>query len=248
MHTVIIIPARLGSTRFPKKVLADLCGKPLIQHVYDRAMLCKEAKEVIIATDSQEVARVIRDAGGKAVMTSPDHTSGTDRIAEVARTVEADIIVNVQGDEPLIEPAIIQSVIQLLIDDPQAQMGTAAVRITNDEAARDPNVVKAAIAADGHALYFSRSPIPYHRDAWSGAGQVSAEGATLYKHIGIYSYRKHALMKLSALPPSPLEEAEKLEQLRALENGMRIAVAVVEADTPGVDTPEDLETVKRLLE
>jgi len=247
MHAVIVIPARMGSTRFPGKVLADLDGKPLIQHVYERACKAKRASEVIVATDSDEVMSAVTAFGGRAFMTSPDHVSGTDRIAEVAVSLSCDIIVNVQGDEPLIEPATIEAVMGLL-DDPLADMGTAAVRITSDSTARDPNSVKVAFGSDAFALYFSRSPIPYHRDLWkSPAEAIAGRGSRLYKHIGIYSYRREELMRLSGQQPTELELTEKLEQLRALESGLRIKVAVVDSDTPGVDTPEDLQSVMRIL-
>jgi len=247
MRAVIVIPARMGSTRFPGKVLADLGGKPLVQHVYERACRAKRANEVLVATDSDEVADAVASFGGRAVMTSPAHASGTDRIAEVAGSLNCDIIVNVQGDEPLIEPATIEAVMGLL-DDPAADMGTAAVRITSDSTARDPNSVKVAFGSGGFALYFSRSPIPYHRDLWkSPADATAGRGTRLYKHIGIYSYRKEELLRLSTLRPTELELTEKLEQLRALESGLRIKVAVVDSDTPGVDTPEDLMRVTRIL-
>ena len=247
MRVVIVIPARMGSTRFPGKVLADLVGKPIIQHVYERAQRAKGADEVIIATDSTEVAEAVSSFGGRAVMTSPDHASGTDRIAEAAAGLDCDIIVNVQGDEPLMEPSTIEATIGLLTDS-SADMGTAAVRISSDETARDPNSVKVVFGKDGFALYFSRSPIPFHRDIWKGPSSATAgRGTRLYKHIGIYSYRRDALMRLSELPPTELEMTERLEQLRALESGMRIKVAVVDSDTPGVDTPEDLERVIRLM-
>lgn len=251
MRAVIVIPARMGSTRFPGKVLADLMGKPLIQHVYERASRAEGADEVIVATDSEEVFGTVAAFGGRAVMTSAGHESGTDRIAEVAASLTCDIIVNVQGDEPLMEPATIEATMGLLRD-PEADMGTAAVRITSDETALDPNSVKVAFGRNGFALYFSRSPIPYHRDLWRDLWARPAEasagsGTRLYKHIGIYSYRKEALMRLSTLPPTELELTEKLEQLRALENGLRIKVAVVDSETPGVDTPEDLQEVRKLL-
>jgi 3-deoxy-manno-octulosonate cytidylyltransferase (CMP-KDO synthetase) len=247
MRAVIVIPARMGSRRFPGKVLAHLAGKPLIEHVYGRAQKAKGVEDVIVATDSDDVMSAVTAFGGRAVMTSPDHASGTDRIAEVASGLDCDIIVNVQGDEPLMEPSTIEAVIGLL-EDSSADMGTAAVRIRSDETARDPNSVKVVFGKDGFAQYFSRSPIPYHRDIWKSRADVSAgRGVKLYKHIGIYSYRREALMRLSELRPTELEMTERLEQLRALESGMHIKVAVVDSDTPGVDTPEDLERVIRLM-
>ena len=237
----------MGSTRLPRKVLADIGGRPLIQYVHERASMAKGADEVLVATDSREVLDAVSAFGGRAVMTSSEHASGTDRIAEAVSSLECDIVVNVQGDEPLIEPSTIERVIELLADHPEAGMGTAAVRITSDRAARDPNVVKAAISESGHALYFSRSPIPYHRDLWKGPGDALASGSRLFKHIGIYSYRRDVLMRLAGLRPTALEMTERLEQLRALESGIMIAVAVVEAETQGVDTPEDLERVREIL-
>jgi 3-deoxy-manno-octulosonate cytidylyltransferase (CMP-KDO synthetase) len=243
--TVVIIPARMGSTRFPGKVLATLGGKPIIQHVYERSTDASLVSEVIIATDSEEVMRAVSDFGGRAVMTSPSHPSGTDRIAEVAATLDYDIIVNVQGDEPLIKPEIIDASIELL-DDTRATIGTVASKIVDDASVIDPNVVKVAMDAEGFALYFSRAPIPYSRDEWASLN--GAVAGSVYGHIGLYSYRRDALLKLASLPPTVLEQTEKLEQLRALEHGMRIKVAISDYETLGVDTPEDLERIKEMFE
>lgn len=269
MTAAVVIPARYHSTRFPGKPLATLKGTPLIQHVYQNASNSKLAQDVIVATDSQKILETVISFGGKAEMTSNKHISGTDRIAEVARSLNYDIIVNVQGDEPLITPAMIDDVITLL-EDGQASIGTLAIITTDKNEIFDPNVVKVVFDKAGIALYFSRAPIPYHRDIWpiqmslrdqrsvcapqqSSRGdsiestQCETTGSCCYKHIGIYSYRKESLIRLSELPQSRLEQIEKLEQLRALENNIIIKVKETCSDTIGVDTPEDLERVKECL-
>lgn len=251
MPAVVIIPARFASTRFPGKVLAPLQGKPLIQHVYERARLSALAEDVLVATDSREVADAVASFGGKAVMTSPECASGTDRVAEAASRLEYDIIVNVQGDEPLIEPESIDTAIRLL-EDRRAAIGTIAAEIQNPADIADPNVVKVVMDREGFALYFSRSPIPYHRERWKGLGRLEAtrmeaEGVRLHRHLGIYSFRRDALLAFAALAPTPLERTEKLEQLRALEHGMKIKVGLAAHETLGVDTPEDLERVRKCL-
>ncbi len=265
MTAIVIIPARYDSTRFPGKPLAPLNGKPLIQHVYENSGKSKLAKEIIVATDSKDILDKVVSFGGKAVMTSKTHASGTDRIAEVAASLDYDIIVNVQGDEPLIRPEMIDDVITLL-DDKRASMGTLMKKIENPEEIFDPNVVKVVCDKEGFALYFSRAPIPYHRDIFSAEVQKrgSAEGEKMrgtrfallnygtfelfmYKHIGIYSYRKDVLLSLAGTKPVELEQTEKLEQLRALVNGFRIKVKETFFETIGVDTPEDLERVKKWL-
>jgi 3-deoxy-manno-octulosonate cytidylyltransferase (CMP-KDO synthetase) len=244
---LVVIPARYGSTRFPGKPLALLKDKKtLIQHVYENSACSRLASELVVATDSEEILRSVAAFGGKAVMTASGHPSGTDRAAEVARAADCDIIVNVQGDEPLIRGEMIDAVIRLL-EDGRADMGTLARRIEGPEEMLDPNVVKVAFDREGFALYFSRAPIPYHRDLWKSLGSVRGTRFTAYKHIGIYSYRKEALLKVSGLEPTTLELAERLEQLRALENGMRIKVGETPFNTIGVDTPEDLEKVERCL-
>lgn len=246
MPAVVIIPARFASTRFPGKVLAPLQGKPLIQHVYERARLSALAARVLVATDSREVADAVASFGGEAVMTSPECASGTDRVAEAAARLEYDIIVNVQGDEPLIEPEIIDTAIRLL-EDRRAAIATIAAEIKNPADVADPNVVKVVMDREGFALYFSRSPIPYHRERWKGLSRMEMQGALLHRHIGIYSFRREALFTFAGLAPTPLEQTEKLEQLRALEHGMKIKVGLAEHETLGVDTPEDLERVRKCL-
>jgi 3-deoxy-manno-octulosonate cytidylyltransferase (CMP-KDO synthetase) len=247
VKVLVVIPARYGSTRFPGKPLALLRDKKtLIQHVYENSKGSRLASDVVVATDSEEVLKGVTAFGGRAVMTSKEHPSGTDRAAEVASAMDCDIIVNVQGDEPLIRPEMIDAVARLL-EDGRAAMGTLAKRIESPGEMLDPNVVKVAFDSEGFAMYFSRAPIPYHRDQWKTLEGVYGSRFTAYKHIGIYSYRKDALIKISRLEPSALERIERLEQLRALENGMRIKVKETSLDTIGVDTPEDLEKVERCL-
>jgi 3-deoxy-manno-octulosonate cytidylyltransferase (CMP-KDO synthetase) len=246
MPAAVIIPARYASTRFPGKALAPLNGKPLIQHVYERAGGSALASEVVVATDSEEIFSAVASFGGRAVMTSPDHASGTDRVAEAAAQSGCDIIVNVQGDEPLIRAEAIDAAIGLL-DDSRADIGTVAARIKTREEISDPNVVKVAMDGEGFALYFSRAPIPYHRDRWKSPGEVDIEGVELYRHVGIYGFRREALLRFSALEPTALERTERLEQLRALEHGMRIKVGITDYEALGVDTPEDLERVRKKI-
>jgi len=254
MSAIVVIPARYASTRFPGKPLALLKGIPLIQYVYQNSLNARLASEVIVATDSETIFETVMSFGGKAVMTSPDHQSGTDRIAEVAAAMSCDIMVNVQGDEPLIRPEMIDAVISLL-DDNRASLGTLAIPIRDSREIFDPNVVKVVFDAEGFAWYFSRAPIPYHRDEWTSALAQSKELRAksdfvvrdCFKHVGIYSYRRDVLLRLSALPQSRLENIEKLEQLRALENGFRIKVRETLFETIGVDTPQDLERVEQCL-
>lgn len=232
-----VIPARFAATRFPGKPLASLAGKPLIEHVWLRASQSKYLSHLVIATDDDRIASVARSFGAQVRMTRSDHPSGTDRCAEVAASGEAHIIVNIQGDEPLIDPEAIDAAILCLLDDPNCQMATLKRRITAPAEIENPNVVKVVCARNGEALYFSRCPIPFHR----------GDAAGYWKHIGLYVYRRGLLLSYSSLPVGPLEETEKLEQLRALENGIPIRVAETEYDTIGVDTPEDLAAVERLL-
>lgn len=248
MAAVVVIPARFDSTRFPGKPLAPLEGKPVIQHVYENSKGASSVDDVIVATDSEAILETVRSLGGKAVLTSRNHFSGTDRVAEVAGSLSCDIIVNVQGDEPLIRPEMIDDAIGLLSDG-RADIGTLVKRIERPEEITDPNVVKSVFDEAGFALYFSRSPIPYHRDAWKTLDRFTIHDSrfTVFKHIGIYSYRRDVLLKLTGLRPSRLEEIEKLEQLRALENGFRIKVKETTFETLGIDTREDLERVEKWL-
>lgn len=249
MQAIVIIPVRYNSTRFPGKPLAMILGKPVIQHVYENALRAKEINRVIVATDHDEIYRAVEAFGGEAQMTSPQCPSGSDRVAAVAKKLDCDIIVNVQGDEPLLKSDMIDMTVNLLKNS-DAHMGTLAKKIENKEEIMDPNTVKVVFDQKGNALYFSRSPIPFYRDIFP-ANKNFPDSIfsliTMYKHIGIYSYRRDALLQLTNLPPSRLEKAEKLEQLRALENGLTIKVAVTGSDTIGVDTPEDLERVKKWL-
>ncbi|MBI4824767.1 MAG: 3-deoxy-manno-octulosonate cytidylyltransferase [Nitrospirae bacterium] len=248
MSAIVIIPSRLGSTRLPGKPLIPIKGKPLIQHVYENSMGSKLAEEVIVATDSKRILETVTSFGGKAVMTSMSHLSGTDRVSEASLKLDYDIIVNVQGDEPLIRGEMIDDVIELL-EDKRASVGTLARKIQNPKEILNPNVVKVVFDKEGFALYFSRSPIPYHRDKWKTLNLTAIQnsGVSLYKHIGIYSYRKSALIRLSEMNASHLEETERLEQLRALEAGMRIKVRETSFDTIGVDTEKDIKKVERCL-
>jgi 3-deoxy-manno-octulosonate cytidylyltransferase (CMP-KDO synthetase) len=236
----VIIPARYASTRFPGKPLADLGGKPMVVRVCERAQQ-SGAASVHVATDDERIAIAVRSAGHTAVMTRADHVSGTDRIAEAAAALglsHDDIAVNVQGDEPLIDPGLITRVASLLEELPQASVTTACHAIEDAQALANPNVVKVVLDAQGYALYFSRSRIPYPRE----------EGGQCFRHAGIYAYRVAFLERLSALPPAPLERIEALEQLRVLWHGYRIGVAVSELEIPpGVDTPQDLEAVRRMI-
>lgn len=248
MSAVIVIPARYDSTRFPGKPLAPLRGKPLIQHVYENSRGASFVDDVIVATDSETIFERVLSFGGKAVMTSRDHASGTDRIAEVAASLRCDTIVNVQADEPLIGPEMIEDAISLLADE-RADIGTLVKAIQEPEEVMDPNTVKAVFGRDGFALYFSRAPIPYHRDEWKDLSAFSVQRFpfTVFKHIGIYAYRRDVLLTLAGMKTSRNEEIERLEQLRALENGFRIKVKETLSETIGVDTPQDLERVERWL-
>jgi 3-deoxy-manno-octulosonate cytidylyltransferase (CMP-KDO synthetase) len=245
----VVIPARFASTRLPGKVLLPLAGRPMLQWVYERARAAAPA-EIIVATDDTRIAAAAASFGADVAMTAATHPSGTDRIAETARARgwdDADIVVNVQADEPLIPSALIGQVAQLLETHARADVATLATAIRSAEEYLDPNVVKVVADIQGRALYFSRAPVPWDRDgAARGAAQMSFAGAL--RHIGIYAYRVAALRALTALPPSALEQRERLEQLRALEHGFQIQVATAAA-TPGpdVNTPEDLVRVERLM-
>ncbi|MBI3378405.1 MAG: 3-deoxy-manno-octulosonate cytidylyltransferase [Nitrospirae bacterium] len=258
MTAIVIIPARYESTRFPGKPLAPLNGKPLIRHVYENSKKSKLAEDVIVATDSEAIFKTVIEFGGKAVMTAKEHASGTDRIAEVAASLDYDIIVNVQGDEPLIRAEMIDDVIRLL-DDKRAAMGTLIKKIEDPEEIFDPNVVKAVFDKEGFAMYFSRAPIPFDRDQWKVKSEELKRRFELqtfnfqlstfnfYKHLGLYSYRRDVLLNLAKMEPVELEKTEKLEQLRVLVNGFRIKVKETTCETVGVDTPQDLERVKKWL-
>lgn len=249
MKVVGVIPARYSSTRLEGKVLLDIAGKPLIQHVYERSSQSDLLNEVLVATDDQRIYEAVTHFGGKALLTSPHHLSGTDRVAEVADRLKADIFVNIQGDEPLISPRMVEDAVVPLVEDTHLQMSTLCRRITDVHEAFDPNVVKVVKDQEGFALYFSRSPIPFHRNLWR-EGNPFPENASIalcYKHFGLYVYRRDFLLRFSRLQPSPLEQIEQLEQLRALENGYRVKVVETEEDTIGVDTKQDLERVRAIF-
>jgi 3-deoxy-manno-octulosonate cytidylyltransferase (CMP-KDO synthetase) len=237
MEIVAVIPARFASTRLPGKPLLSDTGRPLIQHVVEGARTASRLDRVIVATDDARIAEAVVGFGGECVMTRSDHPTGTDRVAEVAAGLPgARIVVNLQGDEPEISGHALDLVVALLERDPDASMATLATPIVSEEVYRDPSCVKVVLPGAGRALYFSRSPIPHHRDGVSSrpAGQPLA-----YLHLGLYAYRRDFLLELATLPPSPLESAERLEQLRVLESGRPIAVGIVDEPTVGIDTPED---------
>jgi len=239
-----VIPARFASTRFPGKALASLAGKTLLQHVFDRASESRYLTQVVIATDDHRIADAARSFRAPVRMTRADHISGTDRVAEVASADNAELIVNIQGDEPLIDPAAIDAAILAMLDDFTRPMGTLKKRIENPEEIFNPNVVKVVTNLDGCAIYFSRSPVPFVPDP---SHRAAANPLTLYKHIGLYVYRRDFLLGYPELPVGPLERAERLEQLRALENGHSIRVVETEYESFGVDTPEDLDRVANLF-
>lgn len=233
-----VVPARFASSRFPGKALARIAGKSMLQHVYERASQARYLSRVVIATDDQRIFDEARSFGGHVCMTRLDHLSGTDRVAEIASADPSGVIVNIQGDEPLIDPAAIDAAVLALLDDPETQMATLKKKISDPADLQNPNVVKVVTDLKGDAIYFSRLPIPYGRDTQQ----------THYKHIGLYVYRRDFLLAYSDLPSGPLERSERLEQLRALENGVRIRVAETDYECFGVDTPEDFERVSRMFE
>ena len=241
IHILGILPARWASTRFPGKPLHLIAGKPLIQHVWERCLACSKLDALLVATDDDRIRDAVLAFGGKVVMTSPGHPTGTDRIAEAARAVpQATHIVNIQGDEPLIDPALIDELAAAMANNPALDMATAANPLDpSDPALRDPNVVKVVTALNGRALYFSRSPLPYFRNP--------VAGLSVLRHKGIYAYTRRFLEQFVTWPPSPLERAESLEQLRALENGASIHVITTSDTSPGVDTPEQALHIELLL-
>ncbi|WP_435017527.1 3-deoxy-manno-octulosonate cytidylyltransferase [Tundrisphaera sp. TA3] len=237
MAIVGIIPARFGSTRLPGKPLLSDTGWPLIRHVVEAARHANRLDRIVVATDDDRIMQAVAAFGGEAVMTRADHPTGTDRIAEVAALIpDADLIVNIQGDEPELSGDAIDAIVALLESDPDAPMATLGTPIRSEATYRDPSCVKVVASTRGRALYFSRSPIPHHRD---GVPDFSADPPSALLHLGIYGYRRDFLLGYAALPPSPLEQAEKLEQLRVLEAGLPIALGVVHEHGVGIDTPED---------
>jgi 3-deoxy-manno-octulosonate cytidylyltransferase (CMP-KDO synthetase) len=249
MKISAVIPARHGSTRFEGKPLADILGKPMIQYVYERVHQSKLIDEVIVATDDQRISEAVKSFGGKAIMTSPTHSTGTDRVAEVAKKLKSEIIVNVQGDEPLIKGNIIDKAIRPLLTDDTLQMATLMTRIDEVRDWLNPHIVKVVVDQKNFALYFSRSPIPFPRDLNIGRLESHPFGTNrplpkrVFKHIGVYVFRRKFLLRFSKMKPTPLEKLEKLEQLRALENGYPIKITLVDYEPICVDTPEDLQKV-----
>ncbi len=240
-HILGVLPARWGSLRFPGKPLHLIAGKPLIQHVWERCQQCQRLDEIVVATDDVRILEAVIAFGGKAAMTSSDHPTGTDRIAEVLKSFpQATHVVNIQGDEPLIDPVLIDELAAAMAADPTLDMATAANPLdSNDPAVQDSNVVKVVRTLDGRALYFSRSPLPFFRNAVSDL--------PVLRHKGIYAYQRSFLERFVTWSPSPLEKAESLEQLRALENGASIQVLITSDTSPGVDTPEQAREIERLL-
>ena len=243
MKAIGVIPARWGATRFEGKVLADLLGKPVIQHVWENAKKAKALDDLVVACDDERIMKVVEGFGGKAVYTSPDQPSGTDRLAEVVNPMEVDIAVNIQGDEPLVKPIMIDNLVITLEDEKIAQMATMIKKIDDESERTNSNVVKVVVDKNGYALYFSRYSIPYNRTGESD----EKKRPTYYKHIGLYAFTKDFLFTFRNLPKSSLENAEKLEQLRVLENGYKIKVVETKLDTIGIDRPEDLKRAEEAL-
>ena len=237
MQVLCVIPARYASTRLPGKPLMDIAGKPMVVRVYERAAQAQRVAETLVATDDERIKAAVEQAGGRAMLTRKDHPTGTDRLAEVAAAhPEAELIINVQGDEPLIEPALIDALAAAFDDDPELQMATVRTEITDEAEQQNPNNVKVVTDKQGYALYFSRSLLPFPRHT----------GTPVYKHIGIYAYKRDFLLQYAKMAETPLEHAESLEQLRALENGDRIKVIETKCPFVGVDTPEDPEQVREI--
>lgn len=238
MDAIGIIPARYQSTRLEGKVLKDLLGKSVIQHVWENAKRAATLDDLIVATDDERIVSEVLSFGGKAVLTAKEHKTGTDRLREVVNPIDVKVVVNIQADEPLLHPSMIDDIVRPLLEDKDISMTTLKKKITDPDDLKNPNVVKVICDKNGYALYFSRSPIPYPH---------FAEDIVHYKHIGLYAFTKDFLFTFTNLPASGLEEAEGLEQLRALENGYRIKVAETQFDTIGIDTAEDLERAKEVL-
>ncbi len=240
MNAIGVIPARWASKRFEGKVLSKIGKKTIIQYVWETAKESKLLDDLIVAADNEKVVDVVKKFGGKVCYTSPDQPSGTDRIAEVVNPIDVKIVVNIQGDEPMVKGIMIDNLIRALLKDEEAQMATLVKRIEDSKEISNPNVVKVVVDKKGYALYFSRSPIPYIRE--------EGDGFEFYKHIGMYAYTKDFLFTYTNLPSSKLEHAEKLEQLRVLEHGFKIKTVETEFDTIGIDTPQDLEKLRNILE
>ena len=242
MEVVGIIPARYGSTRFEGKVLKDLCGKPVIQHVYERAKKARQLDDLIIAADDERIIQVVKGFKGKVIHTSRSHSTGTDRLTEVVNEMDVRVVVNIQGDEPLVNPMMIDDLVGAMKEDKALAMATVVKKSYSTEEFRSPDVVKAILDQNRYAVYFSRSPIP------TLLTPDEKEGRYFYKHIGLYAYTKDFLFTFKKLPASYLETQERLEQLRAIEHGYRIKVIETEFETIGIDTPEDLEFAKTVLQ
>ena len=240
VSAIAVIPARYASSRLPGKALADIGGKPMIEHVYRRAASARSVESVIVVTDDERIYRCVQGFGGLVRMTSPSHQSGTDRIAEIAADVSASLIVNVQGDEPLIEPAMIDEAVAPFSTDATLMMSTLRRRIDDDRERQNPNVTKVVVDDNDFALYFSRAPIPFVRPG--------SPAASAWRHVGLYVYRRECLIELAALPPTQMEKSEALEQLRALEHGIKIKVVETRFDSIGVDTDEDLARVRAAID
>ncbi|QHT48043.1 3-deoxy-manno-octulosonate cytidylyltransferase [Bacillus sp. SB49] len=237
MKVIGVIPARYNSSRFPGKPLADILGKPMVQHVFERVSASDKIDEVVVATDHEDIKQTVLNFGGKVVMTREDHETGSDRMAEVVSKMEGDIFVNIQGDEPLIHTGTIDKLVEAALENPESVI-TAKTKLEDMEDVQDPNVVKVIADSKDTAIYFSRSPIPYNR---------SKEPTTYYKHLGIYSYPRNVITKFVDLPQSPLERVEVLEQLRLLENDYTIKVIETTYDAVGVDVPEDIQKVETIM-
>jgi 3-deoxy-manno-octulosonate cytidylyltransferase (CMP-KDO synthetase) len=240
-NILVVIPARYAAARFPGKPLVPIAGKPMIQRVVDQVRQATLPNRVVVATDDERIKTAVQAAGGEAILTRADHRTGTDRVAEVATHISADLYINVQGDEPLIDPGTVDAIAAVMVEDESIQLATACCAISHKNEIMDPNVVKVVQDFDGNALYFSRAPIPWVRD--TGA-KIAAQH---YKHIGLYGCRRDALLEFPTLPPGELERIEQLEQLRWLENGFRIHVVETEYDAVSVDAPADVERVEKIL-
>lgn len=255
-RAVAIIPARYNSTRFPGKPLALLRNKPVIQHVFEKVKNARLVDTVLVATDDERIYNIVADFGGKAIMTSEGHRTGTDRVAEAAKGIDCDIVINIQGDEPFIKPEMVDDLVNMLASDKRALMCTLAKKTGDMKEILSPDVVKVVMDNEGFAMYFSRAPIPWHRDEFSkfqdsgfkaDNGHLKSGCIEVYKHIGIYGYRKDTLLSLSSMEENALEKLEKLEQLRALASGIKIKVKETDYDTFGIDTVEDLGNAEAYL-
>ena len=247
IRTLGVIPARFGAQRFPGKPLAMIAGKPLVQRVYEQAAQASRLDKLIVATEDTRILEAVESFGGDAMLTSPECATGTDRVAEVARSYDCELVLNIQGDEPLLRPEMIDQLVGGMQLDPKCVMGTLARKLESAANLDNPNVVKVALAQNGIALYFSRSRVPFVRDARTGDAADWLKLAKFYKHLGIYAFRREFLFKFVQLPQSELERTEKLEQLRALENGFSIKVWITPHDSIGVDRPEDIELLEEIL-